>query len=300
MYKLIANNIDILPKSNNLIWNSNTDTLSMELSFNSLVNLIEGTVVSLFINKKEYFRGMIIKKGEGKFSYSYTVFDYSFYLKNEVIKQFNNVSASNAISSLLKEYEIKNSIVSIPTKITKIYKDEAINNIIDDILEQAEKEQGIKYFKEMQIDTLVIKKLIDMKITPKILIGKDITINSSIEEMKNKVLVVSNEEESNSILAVAEDKSNQIKYGLLQVIETVEEKDISQAKNIANNLLKASNKIFKETSLNLLGIKDAETIKANRLIELNVGNKLKGWYRIKSANHNLSNNKYVVDISLEW
>jgi len=49
----------------------------------------------------------------------------------------------------------------------------------------------------------------------------------------------------------------------------------------------------------VLGIKDAETIKANRLIEINVG-KLKGWYRIKSAGHNLSNNKNTVNISLEW
>lgn len=299
MYKLIANNVDILTRSNNLNWRSDIDTLGTELSFESLYNLPEGTIESFYINNKEYIRSIAIKKSEDKFSYSYTCLDYSFYLKNEVVKQFNT-NASNAISSLLNEYRIKNKVVNIPTKIKKIYKDESIASIIDDILDQAEKDQGIKYFKEMQGDTLVVSKLLDMKITPKILISTDITINSSIEEMKNKIIVVSNEENNNSILAMVEDKSNQSKYGLLQEIENVDEKNIAQAKNIAMNLLKAKNKIFRDTTIELLGIKDAETIRANRLIELNVGNKLKGWYRIKSANHTLSKNKHTVNISLEW
>lgn len=300
MHKLIVGGVDILPKSNNLGWKSDADTLGTELSFDSLYNLPEGTVNSLYINDKEYIRAIVKNKSEGKFSYSYTCIDYSFYLKNEIIKQFNKVAASSAISSLLKEYGIKSKIVSIPTKITKIYKDEAISAVIDDILEQAEKEQGIKYFKEMQVDTVVISKLQNMKITPKILIGDDFTINSSIEEMKNKILIVSNGEDNNSILAVAQDKNSQSKYGLLQEIESIEEKDMSQAKNIAINLLKAKNKIFKDTSIPLIGVKDAETIKANRLIELNIGNKLKGWYRIKSASHNLSNDKHSINIELEW
>lgn len=298
MYKLFANKINILPKSNSISWSSDIDTLGNELSFESLIDLNEGTIVSLYINNKEYLRTIIVKKSSGKFSFSYTCFDFSWYLKNEVIKQFNSVSANKAISSLLTEYGIKNKIVSIPTKINKIYKDEAISTIIDDILEQAEKDQGTKYFKEMQIDTLVISKLQDMKISPKILIGKDITINSSIEELKNKIIIVSGGE-SNKILATVGDKTSQSRYGLLQSVESVDDKNVSQAKNIANNLLKSSNKIFKDTSFDILGIKDAETIKANRLINLKI-DKLNGWYRIKSAQHTLANNKHTVNISLEW
>lgn len=299
MYKLIVNNTTILPRSGNLSWSSDIDTLGTELSFESLFNLAEGSIVSFFINNKEYFRGIIVKKSESKFTYSYVAFDYSFYLKNEVIKQFNT-TASGAITTLLNEYGIKNKVVNIPTKIQKIYKDESISSVIDDILSQAEQDQGIKYFKEMQSDTLIISKLQDMRIAPKILIGSDITINSSIEEMKNKILVVVNGEDNNSIIASSEDKANQSKFGVLQEIESIEEKDISQAKNIANNLLKSKNKIFKNTSINVLGIQGAETIRANRLIELNIKNKLKGWYRIKSASHSLTNGSHKVNISLEW
>lgn len=300
MYKLIAKNIDILPKSNNVSWSSDIDTLGTELSFDSLYDLAEGTVVSLVINNKEYLRTMIIKKSEGKFSYNYNCFDYSFYLKNEVIKQFNNVNASIAIQSLLNEYKISNKIVYIPTIIEKIYKDQSISDIIDDILEQAENEQGIKYFKEMQINTLVINKLKNMTIKPKIMIQKDFTINSSIEEMKNKIVIVSNEQEDTSIHAMSQSLSSQSRFGLLQEVVSLEDKDIAQSNNIANNLLAEKNKIFKDTDINVLGIKNAETIKANRLIQLNIKNKLSGWYRIKSAAHTLSNGKHTVTISLEF
>ena len=68
--------------------------------------------------------------------------DYSFYFKNEVIKQFNGIKASSAITSLLKEYGISSEIVNIPTTINKIYK-QSINDIIEDILKQAEEDQGI-------------------------------------------------------------------------------------------------------------------------------------------------------------
>lgn len=299
MYKLTTNDIDILPFSNNLSWTSDIETLGVELGFDSLYNLPEGSVVSLYIDNKEYLRTIAAKKVENKFSYSYTCFDYSFYLKNEVVKQFNT-SASNAISFLLSEFGIKSKVVSIPTRIRKIYKDESISSIIDDILDQAEKEQGVKYFKEMHIDTLAILRLQDMKITPKILIPKEFSINSSIEEMKNMIIVTSDAENSKAIYAIAQDKAAQKQYGLLQEIEVIEKKDIAQARNIAENLLKTKNKVLNDTSLDVLGINGAETIKANRLIEINVSNKLAGWYRIKSAAHNLSNNKHMVNISLEW
>ncbi len=300
MYKLICKNTDILLRSNNITWSSDIDTLGIQLSFDSLYNLSEGSIVSLWTNNKEHLRTIVVKKSEGKFKYNYTCFDYSWYLKNEVIKQFNGVSASAAIKSLLSEYNIKSSIINIPTKINQIYKDQSIASIIDDILQQAEKEQGIKYFKEMQINTVVINNLQNMKISPQILISDEITINSSIEELKNKILVVnSSDDKKNKILAIAEDKGCQSQVGLLQMIEGVDGKDVAKAKNIANNLLKANNKIFKDTSFDVLGIKDAETIKANRLIQIKAG-KLNGWYRIKSASHTLSNNKHTVNIGLEF
>jgi len=303
MYNLIGMGIDLLPFSNNISWSSSVDTLGVELSFDSLKNIPEGEVVMLYVNGNIEFVGLIVRKSEGKFTYGYTALDFSFNLKNEVIKQFNKLSASKCIINLLGEYSIKSKIVSMPTRINKIYNGSTIADIIKDIIEQCEKDQGIKYFSEMVQDRVEIKKLIDMKISPKIIVSGDFTIDSSIEEMKNKIVITTSDGDNAKILATVEDKTNRKKFGLMQKIESIEEKEIPKAKNIANNLLKDLNKISKETTLDLLiseDSKDIMQIKANRLIYIDIPSKIKSnWYRIKSANHTLSNNHHKVSISIE-
>ena len=66
MYKLITNSIDIINSSNNISWSSDSDTLGTQLTFESIKNLSEGAVVSLYNNSKEIFRGVIIKKTTNK------------------------------------------------------------------------------------------------------------------------------------------------------------------------------------------------------------------------------------------
>ena len=149
------------------------------------------------------------------------------------------------------------------------------------------------------VDKFIIRKLEDMYIYPKFKVGADVALNSSIEALSNKVIVVSNEEDNTSIVASAEDRNSINKIGLLQLVESVEADNIAQAQNIANNTLKENNKPKRETTLNLLMLDGANTIKSNRLIELNVG-KLKGWYKIKSASHTLASGQHMVSISIDW
>jgi hypothetical protein len=303
LYTLYNNNwVNILPKSNNLSWSNDEDTLSVELSFESIYDLPEGTHAVLKNENNQVFQGILVKKSKKKFVNSYTCFDMGFYLnKNELIKQFNNISASNVITQLCNDLGINSDITNISTNINKIYKDQSAASIIDDILEQSQNELGIKYVKEIEGYTLKIRPLTDLKITPKILIGKDIAVNSSIETMKNSVLVVSGDDENLSLEATAKDTQNIAKYGLLQEVISIDADNISQARNVASNYLSENNKIFKDTSLNLVAISGGDDIKANRLIEINIPSMgLNGWYKIKSASHNLTNNHHKVDITLEW
>lgn len=297
--KVVTSNVDISNFSNNYSWTNDTDTLGTQLTFDSIKNIADSAVVSLYFNGAEYFRGVVIDKDTKRWTYSYTVRDYSFYLKNGVVKQFNNMCVSDAIKSLASESYLVPDIVDIPTVINHIYVDE-IGNIIDDMLNQAEKDQGVKYFKEIVANKLIVKKLIDMVITPKIILPKDITIRSSIEEMKNKITIVSGNDDNASIIATAEDTSQQGYYGVLSHTESVDETDAAKAQNIADNLLKEKNKIFKSTSFDVTGVKDAETIRANRMIYLHAGTRLNDFYKIKSAAHTLSKGVHKVNISLEW
>lgn len=298
-YKLMYKSVDLMPFSNNVSWNSDADTLGTQLTFECVKDIDEGSVINLFINGSEYFRGVIINKTEGRWYFSYTVNDYSFYLRNKTIKQFNKVPVSDAISSMLSEVYIQSDIVSIPTKVNKIYKC-SYADMIDDMLEQAQQDQGVEYFKEINVTTLVIKKVKDMKIAPKILLPAEINIESSIEDMKNKIIVTSNSQDNTAVYATAEDTTYQWFYGVLSDTIEVEDKDVAQAQNMANNALAKYNKIFKNTTFEIVGVEGAETIKANRMIYINIGNRLNSFCKIKSATHTLNNGVHKVNINLEW
>ena len=298
MYKLVCNGSDIIYNSNTLNWNSDTDTLGTQLSFESIKDLQEGIIISLFNDNKELIRGIIIKKTIRNNYYSYVVQDYSFYLKNEIRIEFNGTTASSAIDSMLSKAYIQGDICSIPTKITERYC-EGIGNIVDKILEISEKDQGKKYFKEIDVNVLKIRELYDMKINPKIYIAREFDVESSIENMKNRIEVIGNEENNNSLLAEAEATEMQYFYGILSKIEKVSAENIAQAKNIANNLLYELNVIERSTTIPVVAFEGADDIKANRMIYINAG-VLCGYYKIKSANHHLDKGLHKIDLGIDW
>lgn len=296
---VITSGIEIKNYCNDFNWSSDADTLGVQLTFESIKEISEGAVVSMFWSGKEYFRGVVIKKIKKRWIYSYLVQDYSFYLKNEDILQFNGQRTDEAIISIAKKNYMKYEIDNIPTPVKKIYTGE-LTQAIDDMLDKAEKDQGVEYFKEITANILIVKKVKDMIITPKIILPKNFDIESSIEEMKNKITITSGNEDNLSIVATAEDTSSQNYYGILSKVESVDEIDIAKSKNMANNLLAKLNKIFNSTSFEAIGVEGAEEIRANRKIYIQLGNRLSTYCKIKSASHKLGKGYHRISISLEW
>ena len=297
MFKLVTSGMDILPYSNSLSWSSDVDTLGTQLSFDSIKDLAEGQVVSLYETDKELIRGIVIKKTDKTNTFSYVVQDYSFYLRNKTLKQFNNMAASECIKSLITDAYLVGNITDIPTLITQIYKDKTLDEIIEDILSKAQSDQGIYYFKEIVGNVLNVYRLEDMKIVPNIIVG-DYEIESSIENMKNDISVISSEEKYNSIVASASDETKYSWYGKLSDTVTVDADNVAQALNIAMNKLNELNKIEKSTTVPLVILDESVEIKANRYIYLHSG-KLIGYYFVKSAKHSLVDGLHKCDIDIK-
>lgn len=259
------------------------------------------------------FQGIITDKNiNGIFEESFTVFDFAFYLnKSKTIKQFNNVNAKSAISNICNEQGISLSeIPNLTTDINHIYFENTIAEIIDDILEQCNKETGKIYYKEVLGNNLIIFEKGTKVINPTFKLAKNVaTINVldeiginfskgySIADLKNKVTIISNNEKQTRIISTKEDRKNISKFGLLHHIETIDEKDLNQATNIAKNKLNELNKIKETISLELLGDK---TIKAGRV--LNINNKeinISGTFSIISSNHTIENGIHKTNVELE-
>lgn len=310
---------NITPLIGSLAWSSNIDALGDDITFNYAYNdspyfkqydmIREGDIVALLNQGKVIKHYVVVQiSTSGRFGKSITGFDFGWYLnKNKVVIQFKKASASDAIRKLCDKVGIKHDIVAIPTLITKIYKDEAVSDVIKELLDQAKQETGVTYRMEMVDQTLTIKKLTDLVINPKIkladntgsfpaaLSASNATRTTSIDDLRNRVVVVTSEE-STKVYAEASDSVSIKKYGLLSENVSVDAKNKAQARNIAKNTLKDLNRIKEELTLDLLG---SDEIKAGRLIDMDVDTiGVKGRYIITSANHSEANGIHRVTVQL--
>lgn len=315
MYKIIVNTngerVDITRYTGQIELSTNLGTLGASFNFEIAKNkkdtkfsdsekVIEGSLVK-FINSKEIFSGIVIEVEERKFSKTIKCLDYYFYLNNnKLIKQFYNVNASSAIEKLLEDVKAPiGNIEHITTSITKIYKNNTIAEIIDDILNQINNELGVKYILEIENCKFKLQKYKKIYVKARENILGVPTVTRSISNMKNSVKVISNEQEVINIFAEAKDESNIKKYGRLQEVVEVEpnKDDISRIRNIANTKLKELNKVSVNASLDIFGHDD---IKAGRIIEIDIpGFNFFGNYLIKSCSHKFIKGHHICSIEVE-
>lgn len=302
---------DIVDYCGNISLSTSLGTLGASLDFDLAINrddknysYVNDITVGNFVkvlNSKEIFSGIVVEVDEKKFSKTIRCLDYYFYLNNnKVIIQFYNVNATEAIKGLLKHIGINDigKMENISTGITKIYKNNSVAEIIEDILKQVNQELGIKYLLEIVDGEFILEKSKKITVQAKNNIYGVPNIKKSITSMKNCIKVISNEQETTSIYAEIKDKESINLYGQLQeIIEVDPDKDISKVRNIAATKLKELNKIA--TSANL-DIKGHDDIKAGRLLEIELPYyNLIGKFLIKSCNHRFSKSNHICSVELE-
>lgn len=307
-YQLSVEGYKLNHIASNLEWSSNKDSLGQTLSFEMPFDETGGLLPKPFINpgdkvvlkyKSEIiFLGMVInEEANGRAPRKYNCLDLGFNLKSKITAQFNSKRADEAIKQVLKRFNIKHTIANIPIEIKKIYKSTAVSDIISDILSIAESQTGNRYRFEMRGDTLVVFNWKDINVKANVQWIESPRRTRSIENMKNSIEIVADNEKSAKIIATAKDNSSIKKYGLLQESQTIGEKEIAKAKNVANKLLKQLNRIQESGGISLLGNHEA---KAGRLITLNEPiTGLSGDYFITSAQHTISNGIHLMNLGLE-
>ncbi|MGL5709597.1 MAG: XkdQ/YqbQ family protein [Cetobacterium sp.] len=314
--KIIQNNegLDITKISGNINLTTSVDTLGASFDFTVARNIsdpnfavtesIKNGDIIKFQNidtVENIFTGIIVDCTTNKFTKDIKCLDFYFYLNNnKVIKQFNALNASAAIENLLKDIGASTGdIENIATSITKIYRNNTVAEIIEDILKIANEETGKKYHLVIEDTTfnLVLYKKIKAEVVDNVF-GMP-TLNESITNMKNSVLVVSNDQEETAIYAKAKDEEGIKKYGMLQeIIEVDPDKDdISKVRNIANTKLKELNKVTQKVSISAFG---NDELKAGRILEIDLKDfGVKGEFLIKSCTHTFQKGKHICNMELE-
>ena len=302
-----ANGKDITSLVGNVTLDSNIDTLGDQLNFEIAYSTMTyfpktevntGDLIQLF-GDNEVFRGIVVEKTRNEKTQSFACFDFAFYLnKSKVIKQFNSIKADLAIKQLLTEFSVPiGSITTMSVIINKIYYDKEVSAVIKDILQEVANATGLKYIMEMNSGKLNIYQDTELIINLKVKIADNIasvdinkTISNpskraSIEEMKNSIKLYTVNDEKIKVFAEVKSDAMIKKYGLLQETQSLEDKDIAQAQNIAQNLLKELGKVMVDGSIDVLGHFE---LRAGRILELKepITNMI-GKYKIKSASHSI-------------
>ena len=195
----------------------------------------------------------------------------------------------------------------LTTAISKLYKDMTISDIIKSILSEVHDETGKSYRMEMTKGKFCIRRSGYIKIKPKYVdeLGEkvsctkacSVTGTRSIEDMRNQIIIAGTGDKKAQIKATVKDSKSIKKYGLLSQVETVEKTNQAKAKQKGKNLLKKLNKNTVSFTCEMPG---STIIRAGRKIYFNRPEAgIKGWYKVKSATHNVSEGKYTVSLEME-
>lgn len=306
----------ITKKVGSLSWTDSMDSLGVEFSFtfpysywdSQFKNKLQlGDLIIIKSGKKEITRGIITQtpiNGD-----DYRGYDYAFYLnKSEAIFQCKKIGASKAITQLLARYGVPiGEMPKLTTAINKLYKDVAVSEIIKSILSEVHDETGKSYRMEMTRGKFCIRRSGYIKIKPKYVdeLGEkvsctkacSVTGTRSIEDMRNQIIIAGTGDKKAQIKATVKDSKSIKKYGLLSQVETVEKTNQAKAKQKGKNLLKKLNKKTVSFTCEMPG---STIIRAGRKIYFNRPEAgIKGWYKVKSATHNVTEGIYTVSLEME-
>lgn len=260
---------DITSRAGSLKLKDDWESTALELSFDCIgsaddayigfLDLQTGDIVTLTntaTNECVFYGTIERTSGTIGETVSVTCFDGGQKLgNNEILAQFDNCTASKAISHIASLCGI--SRISCPNLISSVYetyKTKASTALLE-ILKTIRGETGVIYFPRIMGDCLVIKSFagndivpyfrqeINLPVLPCMAETTDPQISRDSTKIRNSVQVYSTKDDTISVLATAENADSQARYGKRNTIETYSDSEQIQAAQKAQNALKDNTKL---------------------------------------------------------
>ena len=306
MIKIILNrNEDITRFCGNVSITDNLDSITVELAFtivknpqdryitSSRPNPVPGDKIDAIGDTRTLFSGIIT---EVSLAGEYTALDYGFYLSNnDVIIQFNKTSCSTAVRQLCSKAGVPlGSLPGLPGTIDGLYIEKNVLEILQEIIETATAAAGKNYFMRVRDGALNIYDYPQTVTFAKhrFEAGNEIDVtyalgsvdgSDSVTDMRNNIVVVSEDNGTAKVLATAQNAAAVAKFGqLTKTIKRSSDEENPAAK--AANTLKDLGNIKTTRSVgDMLG---SEAVTAGVLLLFSSDRYgLTGVYLVKSVTH---------------
>ena len=291
-------------------WSNSDAELATSISFSTAVSDAQftnlyipkrGEIVRLYL-KDEVFRGIIISESsDNRYSASYTAVDIGWYLnKNKDTYQFKDITADAAIRKILGDLGIPIVYFSanerLQTRISGVYTDKAISEVIKDILAKIGGKwnfdfvpAGFRLYYAGEFRALPLMQLSENTAPFDALLrrGPESTSHSN-ENLRNAVKVVSDER----VLLRGSNDESYATFGMLQdVVKIDPEKE--NATEVAEAKLKELCKTESARSFPL-NVRLVDYTRAGEVIPIEGSL----WY-ITEASHEIKAGRHSLTLSVE-
>ena len=259
------------------------------------VDIQSGSTVIFYEKGVELFRGMVFSRSVEKNTISFLAYDDGIrLLKIKGYYNFKNKSVTSICNQICSDYSIpKGTFPEVSTKITKIFINVSLYDIIMSCYTEAAKSNGKKYmcvFDKGKV-SVVEKGINKLNITFEEMNNLiDTSYSESIENMVNKVVVV---DDSGNKKAHYYKQSQIDLYGLFQeVIQEAEGKD---------NKTEAESKYKDiERTCSLSGYGNTSCKVGYQVTVKDSNTKMLGLFYIDTDKHTWENGNYKIDLSLNF
>lgn len=241
--------------------------------------------------------------------YKYSGFDVGFYLKNnQVVKKLNG-NIGTAIKNLCSEYQINlNDLPTFKQNIKKIYKGEAFDEILKELLELEKTKGGLKdvyidckngglNIRQYQTEESLIVPVAQALTVNGLNTFNNVTVKNSVQKLRNKIIVTDNANDKIALYKPKQDKDSIATYGLLTHVEKIDTNKKNDIPKLLEDKLAELNRVEEKIDLSIIG--DYRAGKG-KIIPVNLEEYgLTDSFLILSANHKIYENREEIELSLK-
>jgi len=269
-----------------------------------LINFQEGNAVSFYVNGESIFYGFVFaKKRDKEKIIKVTAYDQLRYLKNKDTYNYRNMTASDLVRKLAKDFNLKTGKLDNTAYViaNRLEDNKTLFDMIQNALDLTLQNKKKMYVLYDDFGKLTLKDIEAMKLN--LLIDEQSAENfdytSSIDgETYNRIkLSYNNDKTGKRDIYIVEDESNKNSWGVLQFFETINENTNGKAK--ADALLSLYNKKTRSLSVsNAIGdvrVRGGSTI----LVCLKLGDiDIQKYMLVETVKHTFNGNEHFMNLNL--
>lgn len=278
--------------------------LTFETKYDKDFKIVEGNSVSVTVDGTKLFYGFIFTRQMSKDGImSFTAYDQLRYLKNKETLIYKNKRADQVIKIIAERFNLNcGKLANTSYKMSAVEDETTLFDIIQNALDNTLMVKNKVYVFYDKAGQLRLSNVVNMKVNDCLIdeeTGGNYTYKTTIDDgVYNQIkLVYENKDKGTYDLYVSKSTKNINNWGVLQLLEKIDDPDVGKLKSQA--YLKLYNQ--KQRNLKVSDVIGCTKVRAGSLVPVLldlVDIKVANYMLVDKVTHTFSNRQHFMDLSL--